>query len=488
MGRCAGYKPGRGSGGSGGILSWRCRGSLYKAIRTIIFPETPRFSSLRTPIFPMGNDLSLTPDENRFLCRKSTCFEVLSRRSGGDLLDDLLLEDLLHGGLLAALVLFLGRQAVSAGVTHDRVAGDHRPARGARDLAGLALRGLFLHPVSAGVTHDRVGGDHRPARRTGDLPRLFGFLHLRDDRGGLRRGNRAHRLRRGPRRGLHGRGDGLRSRRRRGLRVRLWRGPLCGHCRSSRRGRNGLRGRASLHRCGGGRNRRSFPGGRRPDALLARDESPLSLREPALIVRHPTSQGSDGLLFLRESLLAGNQVLSPLDLIVERRLLVVEKFDDVLLPGGDLAPPGRELLARGREFGVATVEVLLALHERLHAAGDLLLSLQELLFLREGPLLGSLELLLPLCDRPVLLLEVLLPRAEPLLSADEGVALLRHGGPLLLEALPLPLELLASLLEARLALREFLLLDLQGLLRLAQKIRDRRDSRHSLRLRCGARG
>src|SRR5213594_745286 len=453
MGRCAGYKPGRGSGGSGGILSWRCRGSLYKAIRTIIFPETPRFSSLRTPIFPMGNDLSLTPDENRFLCRKSTCFEVLSRRSGGDLLDDLLLEDLLHGGLLAALVLFLGRQAVSAGVTHDRVA-----------------------------------GDHRPARRTGDLSRLSGFLHLRDDRGGLRRGNRAHRLRRGPRRGLHGRGDGLRSRRRRGLRVRLWRGPLCGHCRSSRRGRNRLRGRASLHRCGGGRNRRSFPGGRRPDALLARDESPLPLREPPLIVRHLASQGSDGLLFLRESLLAGNQVLSPLDLIVERRLLVVEKFDDVLLPGGDLAPPGRELLARGREFGVATLEVLLALHERLHAAGDLLLSLQELLFLREGPLLGSLELLLPLCDRPVLLLEVLLPRAEPLLSADEGVALLRHGGPLLLEALPLPLELLASLLEARLALREFLLLDLQGLLRLAQKIRDRRDSRHSLRLRCGALG
>src|SRR3989442_12875656 len=86
-------------------------------------------------------------------------------------LDDLLLEDLLHRALLPALVLFLRREPMAARVAHDRVARDHRPARGARDLARLALCGVLLQAVAPPVAHGPLPRDHRPARRARDPPR-----------------------------------------------------------------------------------------------------------------------------------------------------------------------------------------------------------------------------------------------------------------------------------------------------------------------------
>src|SRR6267378_443196 len=79
---------------------------------------------------------SETASNRRSFSRSWTCRGPV----GGS--DDLLLQDLLRSGpaLLRALVLVVRREPVSARVAHDRVRGDHRPARGARDLAGLALR------------------------------------------------------------------------------------------------------------------------------------------------------------------------------------------------------------------------------------------------------------------------------------------------------------------------------------------------------------
>src|SRR2546427_12399657 len=79
-------------------------------------------------------------------------------------LDDLLLEDLLRGSpaLLRGLVLVLRRKPVPTGVAHDRVRGDHRPARRARDLARLSFCRLLLDPVPSLVASVRVQGDYAP--------------------------------------------------------------------------------------------------------------------------------------------------------------------------------------------------------------------------------------------------------------------------------------------------------------------------------------
>src|SRR5437773_8424647 len=63
------------------------------------------------------------------------------RRRGRDGSNHLLLEDLLdaHGCLLRALVV-LAREPVAAGVAHDRIRGDHRPAGRTGDLDRKSTR------------------------------------------------------------------------------------------------------------------------------------------------------------------------------------------------------------------------------------------------------------------------------------------------------------------------------------------------------------
>src|SRR5438445_926005 len=180
-------------------------GGLYIRLSArLSFPGT-RDSHPRKHVHPsIESDLSSDTNENAHLRRNEGEFagffvrEVPLRR----VLDDLLLEDLLRGSpaLLRGLVLVLRREPVPAGVAHDRVRGDHRPARGARDLSGIPLRRLLLEPVPAGVAHARVRSDHRPARGARDLSRFSLRLHLRGL--GLRLGCRADGLRHRP-------GDGL---------------------------------------------------------------------------------------------------------------------------------------------------------------------------------------------------------------------------------------------------------------------------------------
>src|SRR2546428_873520 len=374
-------------------------------------------------------------------------------------LDALLHEDFFWGArtLLRGLVLVLRRESVPTRVAHDRVRGDHRPARGARDLAGLPLRRLLWKPVPTRVAHDRVRGDHRPARGARDLAGLPLRLHLR----GL--GFR-----------LGGRPDGLGHRTGDGLRRGLWT-----HWRRSERDLGPHAGGGSGRGlCGRSGDDRGFRGRRGPHVLLSGEESLLPLREPPLILRDLRLRGCDGVLLLREPLLPAQQLGPPLNLGFDCGLLLAQELEDVLLSRGDLPLAGGDLLAGRGDLRVPAVELFLPFHEGLHPAGHILLPPEDVLLLREGLLLRGLELLLPLREAPVLLLELLLPGPHPLLPPDEAVPLLREGGALLLQGLAVRVELPLRLREVGLPLREVLLLRLEGLLRLPQQVRDRRRSAH----------
>src|SRR2546428_140450 len=158
----------------------------------------------------------------------------------------------------------------------------------------------------------------------------------------------------------------------------------------------------------------------------------------------------------------------PTDLRTERRLLIFEELDDLLLPRGDLGLARRDVFRVRDRFRVAPTNLLVPPHEGVEAFREFLLPGDERVLFGEHLLSRDLEFLLPVRDRPFTLLQFLLAGAHSFLPADERIPLVREGGPLLVEDSPVFLDLGPVFLERGLALSELRVPGLQAFFELFQ--------------------
>src|SRR5437667_1191825 len=107
-------------------------------------------------------------------------------------------------------------------------------------------------------------------------------------------------------------------------------------------------------------------------------------------------------------------------------------------------------------------EIFFPPQEAVEALREFLLARDERVLLREDLLSGGIELLLPVGDRLLALLEFFLAGPQAFLSADEGVPFLRQRGPLLFEDPAVFLDLGPLILEGCLALLSVRILGLQA--------------------------
>ena len=194
--------------------------------------------------------------------------------------------------------------------------------------------------------------------------------------------------------------------------------------------------------------------------LFLEEELLLSLQEPPPFLGEFGAGRRDGLLFADQLLLPVHQDAVPFNLRLQRGLLILEELDDLFLAACDLRLAGGDVPRVGDRLGVSVGNLFLALQECLQASPEVLLPTDELVLFREDLLPRSLELLLLLGDVAFLELEFFLARPEALLPADEGVALVRERGALLLGEAAVFLDPRRLLLEGRLA---FLVLRVSGL-------------------------
>src|SRR3972149_4044815 len=208
--------------------------------------------------------------------------------------------------------------------------------------------------------------------------------------------------------------------------------------RGRRRGRRG--GSCDRRRRGYGRHRGRR--GRGSRLLLPAEEALLALRETLLLLDHALLGRGDCLLFLRDALLAGQELLATLDLLIDNRLLLVQKIEDFLLSRDDFTLSSRNLPARGGVLRVFAGQFLFAADEALDPLRSVLLSAPKLRFLLEDLLLRCLEVLLALPELPLHRREFLFPGAKPLLTTDDGVPLIGE------RRTPLPARAPAALARA----------------------------------------
>src|SRR3989441_1154641 len=297
----------------------------------------------------------------------------------------------------------------------------------------LCLVVIGRHPVAARVAHDRIGRDHRAAGGTGDL-RLAaggglgldrdlhdGLRHLRDRDRHLRGGLRHY----GSRVGLHGLGP----------KSHLG----CGRRRDRFDGNGGHRG---------GRRRHGF------DRLFLGEQRFLAIEESLPLFRYFRAVCREVLFLGRELPFAVHELPVPTDLRIERRLLIFEELDDLLLPRGDLGLTRCDVFRVRDRFRVAPANLLFPPHEGIEALREFLLAGDERVLFGEHLLSRRVELLFPVDDGPFTLLELLLAGAHSFLPAVERIPLLREGRPLLIEAPPVFPDLGPLFLERGLALSE----------------------------------
>src|SRR5712691_6561359 len=334
--------------------------------------------------------------------------------------DHFLLHDLLHAHRGFLYLVVIGRHPVAARVAHDRVGRNHRAAGGTGDLRFAASSGLGLDRD----LRDRLRHLHNRDR------------HLRD------------RLRRdGSRVGRHG----LRPNSRLG----------CGRRRDGSRGDGG-------HRDGSGRH--GF------DRLLLGDQRLLAIEETLPLFRDFRAGCREVLFLGRELPLALHEFPVPTDLRLERRLLVFEELDDLLLPRGDLGLARRDVFRVRDRLRVAPRDLLFPSHERRESLREFLLASDERVLFGEHLLSRGAEFLFPVGDGPFTLLEFLLAGAHPFLAADERIPLIREGRSLLIEDPPVFLDLGPLFLERGLALSELRVPGLQvffELFQCVQRVQDR---------------
>src|SRR6267378_1843304 len=290
----------------------------------------------------------------------------------------LLLEDLLHGhGGLLRPFLIVSAQAVAAGVTHDRIRGDHRAAGGTGDFRlapgdRLSRHGWLCHDLRA-LNLGGLGGRHRfwPGRLGVHWDRLWSNSRWRD----------------------------------------------CGRDHDAT--------------CGG---RRCDRGGRadRSHRLLLRDYLLLLLEESLTLLSNFRPGCRNRFLLCSKPLLPVHEFAISIDLRLKRRLLFLEELDDLLLPSRDLTLAGRDLPHVGDRLRVSVHTVLFALHERVEPLHDFLFPTHELILFRQDVLFRCTEFLFPLVDGAFLLFEFLFTSTTALLTADEGISFLRESGPFLL--------------------------------------------------------
>src|SRR2546422_2795453 len=172
----------------------------------------------------------------------------------------------------------------------------------------------------------------------------------------------------------------------------------------------------------------------------------------------------------RELLFALHELAVPTDLGIERRLLVFEELHNLLLPHGDLGLPRGNVLHMGDRLGVTSSDVLVPPHERFEAFCEFLFARHQRVLLREHLLSRGIELLLPLGNRPLALLELFLAGPQPFLPADERVPLFRKRGPFLFEDPAIFLDFGGLILKGGLAPPSFRILGLQAFFHFLQCI------------------
>src|SRR5207247_10704885 len=160
------------------------------------------------------------------------------------------------------------------------------------------------------------------------------------------------------------------------------------------------------------------------------------LEEPLPFFRDFRAGGGEVVFLDGEFLLPFHELAGPTNLRIEARLLVFEELHDLLLPRGDLGLPRRDVLYMGDPLGFPPSETFFPPYEGLEALREFLLAGDERVLLREDLLSGGIELLLPVGDRLLALLEFSLAcphrflsrHARPPLPPPKGTRLSQAAG------------------------------------------------------------